>query len=213
MAAARGSTHETTAAPSTLGSSATLQRPLTGTMGMFIVDTFAYIDPITGENLGDKARGEQLGGGGLYFAIGARMWLPPGDVLMVIDRGTDFHPAWQNTLDHYAFPCPASSRYRHDRPADSSCQAMWRWRDRTDARTTKAVNVYKGEQRGYVSVRRRAFRVGSECSVGPLTYACTASTTSRPSCVSSPTTSHVELLRDFHDGFTASAPPIECEPS
>lgn len=44
------------------------------TLGMFIIDTLRYEDTITGEDLGDRGFGEQIGGGGTYFALGARMW-------------------------------------------------------------------------------------------------------------------------------------------
>lgn len=115
---------------------ATLQA-LVGTMGMFIIDTFRYLDPVTGNDHGDGGRGEQLGGGGLYFAIGARMWLQPEQIAMVIDKGVDFQDSYTRALDSYAV------RHGSEVP-----RGMWVWRKRTDAKTTKAVNVYKGENRG-----------------------------------------------------------------
>lgn len=114
--------------------------PSVGTLGMFIVDTFRFIDE-AGIDHGDGGRGEVLGGGGLYCAVGARIWLRPSEVLAVIDRGNDFADSgYQATLDHYAAsssPIPPSSR-----------TALWKWRDRKDG-TTKAVNVYRGEQRDF----------------------------------------------------------------
>lgn len=112
-------------------------QPMAGTMGMFIVDTFSYVDADSGEDLGDRGRGEQLGGGGLYFAIGARLWLQPPNILMVIDRGTDFKPEYQRALDHFA----SAANHPDSHPG------MWRWRDRSDAKTTKAVNRYIGDRR------------------------------------------------------------------
>ena len=47
---------------------------LIGTLGMFIIDQFRFEDEQTGEDLGDRGLGNQIGGGGTYFAIGARMW-------------------------------------------------------------------------------------------------------------------------------------------
>lgn len=98
---------------------------------MFIVDTFLYLDSTTGQSLGDGGKGSALGGGGLYFAVGARVWLDPGQIRMVIDRGSDFEPEWQRTLDRF----------------DDNDAGMWAWRQRKDGLTTKAVNVYRGDQR------------------------------------------------------------------
>lgn len=47
---------------------------LVSTLGMFIIDQFRFEDEVTGEDLGDRGLGNQIGGGGTYFAIGARMW-------------------------------------------------------------------------------------------------------------------------------------------
>lgn len=47
---------------------------LVGTMGMFIIDTFRFYDAGSGADLGDRGLGEHIGGGGCYFAIGARVW-------------------------------------------------------------------------------------------------------------------------------------------
>ncbi|PWN30206.1 Ribokinase-like protein [Jaminaea rosea] len=107
--------------------------PVVGTMGMFIVDTFLYLDSTTGQSRGDGGKGSALGGGGLYFAVGARVWLDPGQIRMVIDRGSDFEPEWQTTLDRF----------------DDNDAGMWAWRQRKDGLTTKAVNVYRGDQRSF----------------------------------------------------------------
>lgn len=121
---------------------------LFGTLGMFIIDTFKYIDATTGEDLGDQGRGERIGGGGTYATIGARIWLEPEQLIMVIDRGIDFQSEWQNTLDEFA-SSPNKSHKGH---------AVWKYRDRTvhdvtgtgeqgSQLTTKARNVYHGEKR------------------------------------------------------------------
>lgn len=47
---------------------------LVGTLGMFILDQFRFEDEETGKDLGDGGLGWQIGGGGTYFAVGARMW-------------------------------------------------------------------------------------------------------------------------------------------
>lgn len=51
---------------------------------------------------------------------------------MIVDRGHDFPEDIQHKLDHYG-------------------SEMWLYRDDPSRGTTKAVNIYKGEQRGYVN--------------------------------------------------------------
>ncbi|SJX63527.1 related to MAK32 protein [Sporisorium reilianum f. sp. reilianum] len=110
-------------------------------MGMFIIDTFQFLDPTTGQDLGSKGLEDQIGGGGCYFAIGARVWLPPSDIQMIIDRGSDWRTQDQAVLDRFnrtaASPSP-----------DAQGSSMWHYRSRPDG-TTRAVNIYKGEQRGF----------------------------------------------------------------
>lgn len=59
--------------------------------------------------------------------------LPPDKVGMIIDRGTDFPVHIQKKLDVYG-------------------QDMWLFRDHIDCGTTRALNSYKGEQRGYSGI-------------------------------------------------------------
>ncbi|PWZ00266.1 Ribokinase-like protein [Testicularia cyperi] len=108
-----------------------------GTMGMFIIDTFQYFNEETGEDLGNKGLDDQIGGGGCYFAIGARMWLPPYAVQMIIDRGSDWRSAWQEVLDRFDMT-----------PAAADTRSMWHYRSRPDG-TTRAVNIYRGDNRGF----------------------------------------------------------------
>lgn len=56
--------------------------------------------------------------------------LPPPKVGMIIDRGHDFPEHIQQALDAYG--------------AD-----IWLYRDDTSRSTTRAVNIYRGEHRGY----------------------------------------------------------------
>ncbi|CAO1619898.1 unnamed protein product [Sympodiomycopsis kandeliae] len=125
---------------------------LFGTLGMFIIDTFKYIDALTGQDLGDQGRGERIGGGGTYATIGARIWLSPEQLIMVIDRGIDFQSDWQRTLDEFA-SCA-------DEKSKTHAHALWKYRDRTvhddtgtgeqgSQLTTKARNVYYGEKRDF----------------------------------------------------------------
>ncbi|KDQ09966.1 hypothetical protein BOTBODRAFT_36590 [Botryobasidium botryosum FD-172 SS1] len=98
------------------------------TLGMFIIDTFEFRND-DGE-LSGKTIAEQIGGGGTYCAIGARVWLPPDRVGMIVDRGHDFPIATQEALDKYG-------------------SEIWHFRDDSDRVTTKAVNIYRGDYRGF----------------------------------------------------------------
>lgn len=107
---------------------------LISTLGMFIIDTFRFEDEEFGTNLGDRGLGEQIGGGGTYFAIGARVWLSPEKVMMTVDRGSDFTADIQEKLNAYSH--------------SSQSHSLWRFRQRKDG-TTKAVNIYRGQERGF----------------------------------------------------------------
>lgn len=56
--------------------------------------------------------------------------LEPKEIGMIIDRGIDFPPAIQEKLESYG-------------------TKMWLFRDHADRATTKALNYYKGDHRGY----------------------------------------------------------------
>ncbi|KAG9124935.1 hypothetical protein FRC07_009627 [Ceratobasidium sp. 392] len=96
-------------------------------LGLFILDEFEFLDA-EGKPTG-KTQPTQIGGG-TYTAIGARIWLPASAVGQLVDRGTDF-PTWvQQELDRYG-------------------SDMWYFRDQTAAKTTRAVNRYRGELRDF----------------------------------------------------------------
>ncbi|KAI0721829.1 Ribokinase-like protein [Cerioporus squamosus] len=97
-------------------------------LGMFIIDEFSFADE-NGKPTG-KTLPPQIGGGGTYASIGARIWLPPSQVGMIIDRGHDFPVQVQDPLNAYG--------------AD-----MWHFRDHPSRETTRAVNIYRGEHRGF----------------------------------------------------------------
>ncbi|EJD01085.1 Ribokinase-like protein, partial [Fomitiporia mediterranea MF3/22] len=80
----------------------------------------------------------KIGGGGTYASIGARIWLPPDKIGMIIDRGGDFPPEVQSKLDAFG-------------------KDMWLYRDDSERVTTRAVNIYRGDSRGfnYITPRRR----------------------------------------------------------
>lgn len=70
----------------------------------------------------------KIGGGGTYAIIGARLFLPPSELGIIIDVGTDFPPSMLESLKSYGdemFAFRAGERL-----------------------TTRALNLYSGEERG-----------------------------------------------------------------
>ncbi|KAH8113426.1 Ribokinase-like protein [Phellopilus nigrolimitatus] len=97
------------------------------TLGMFIIDEFDYLDEHG--NKSGKVLEPQIGGGGTYAALGARIWLPPNRIGMIVDRGGDFPPEIQASLAAFG-------------------EDMWLFRDDPQRVTTRAVNIYRGDNRG-----------------------------------------------------------------
>ncbi|KAJ4492943.1 Ribokinase-like protein [Lentinula edodes] len=97
------------------------------TLGMFIIDEFSYTDL---EGKLTKASTFEIGGGGTYAAIGSRIWLPPEQVGMIVDKGYDFPSEIETKLKAYG-------------------EQMWLFRPQSEARTTRAMNIYKGDHRGF----------------------------------------------------------------
>ncbi|EMD41032.1 hypothetical protein CERSUDRAFT_111603 [Gelatoporia subvermispora B] len=98
------------------------------TLGMFIIDTFEYQDE-DGNPIG-RSLPSQIGGGGTYASIGARIWLPAEKVGMIVDRGDDFPAAIQEKLDAFG-------------------EEMWLFRNNPGTETTRALNSYRGDHRGF----------------------------------------------------------------
>ncbi|KAI6047130.1 Ribokinase-like protein [Pisolithus marmoratus] len=98
------------------------------TLGMFIIDDFSFADQ-DGNPTG-KTLPSQIGGGGTYAAIGARIWLPPHRIGMIVDRGNDFSKDIQDKLLSYG-------------------ANMWHFRNHDDRGTTRALNSYRGDSRGF----------------------------------------------------------------
>ncbi|KZT32126.1 Ribokinase-like protein [Sistotremastrum suecicum HHB10207 ss-3] len=93
-------------------------------LGMFIIDQFQFL-AADGTETG-QSQDPQIGGGGTYAAIGARIWLPAHEIGMIVDRGNDFPEDVQRQLDAYG-------------------SEMWHFRDNANRGTTRAVNIYRGE--------------------------------------------------------------------
>lgn len=112
-------------------------------LGLFILDTFEWRagretsspdDPASSSSSSNTTvlrRDEGvIGGGGTYAVIGARIWLAPDRVGIVVDRGNDWRsmPDVETKLDEFG-------------------RAMWVYRDK-EGETTKALNLYTGQHRG-----------------------------------------------------------------
>ncbi|KAJ7276206.1 Ribokinase-like protein [Mycena haematopus] len=114
------------------------------TLGMFIIDEFSFLDEAGNPTTAAQTNSPQLqgpgkistveliahvGGGGTYAAIGARMWLPPSQVGMIIDRGFDFPPSMESKLAEFG-------------------KEMWHYRNQP-SQTTRALNTYRGDHRSF----------------------------------------------------------------
>ncbi|BEJ15674.1 hypothetical protein CspHIS471_0502790 [Cutaneotrichosporon sp. HIS471] len=108
----------------------TLPRPRIATLEAFIIDTFTQVGTDGTEVQVDKA--DQIGGAGTYGIIGARIFLPPSRLAMIVDYTPETLPASMKAqLESYGTD-------------------MWAWRERHDgAGTTRAVNRYNGQVRGF----------------------------------------------------------------
>ncbi|KAI9333536.1 hypothetical protein DFJ73DRAFT_799257 [Zopfochytrium polystomum] len=149
----------TSSSPSSSSTSPSSAAPLVATVGMFIIDTFRYERDDGGVHVVDEGVAPvppQIGGGGTYFAVGARVWLQPHAVKMIVDCGDDLPAPMRAKMESFAVardgtrPAESSIFSSSVAPAVASTfpHALWKWRKRPD-RTTTAVNIYRGEYRGF----------------------------------------------------------------
>ncbi|KIJ56538.1 hypothetical protein M422DRAFT_22703 [Sphaerobolus stellatus SS14] len=103
-------------------------------LGMFIIDEFEYRD--ADNNLLEHQKAPQVGGGGTYAAIGARTFLPARDIGMIVDKGPDFPEDILKQLLSYG-------------------EEMWFFREQETGQTTRALNKYVGEHRGFEYLTHR----------------------------------------------------------
>ncbi|KAK7061558.1 Ribokinase-like protein [Favolaschia claudopus] len=97
------------------------------TLGMFIIDEFVFLDD-AGNPIATQPIAPQIGGGGTYASIGARLWLPPSQVGMIVDRGSDFPPSMESKLAEFG--------------------DIWLYRNQASG-TTRALNTYRGDHRSF----------------------------------------------------------------
>ncbi|SCV72015.1 BQ2448_4709 [Microbotryum intermedium] len=104
---------------------------LVATLGLFILDTFEWrLSTSPTEVL--RRTDLVIGGGGTYAILGARMWLPPRTLGIIVDRGNDWSSlgSVEEKLLEYG-------------------EEMWVWRDQPGMETCKALNLYHGEHRDF----------------------------------------------------------------
>ncbi|KAJ3556052.1 hypothetical protein NP233_g12066 [Leucocoprinus birnbaumii] len=94
-------------------------------LAMFNIDEFEYKD--ADGNLTGRIAKSQIGGAGTYAVIGARMWLAPDNVGMIVDKGYDFPTEIQEEMLRYG-------------------EAMWAFREQPHHRTTRILNSFYGER-------------------------------------------------------------------
>lgn len=131
-------------------------------LGLFILDTFEWRNS-AGQVLRDREAVTQVGGGGTYAILGARMWC-------VWDPFSSSGPTSFCSLFSAPDCCTLLSSYRCTRLAPSEIgllvergndwsddvqtkldefgTGMWYYRDKKDRPTTRALNLYTGEHRG-----------------------------------------------------------------
>ncbi|BGP16580.1 hypothetical protein JCM10213v2_004582 [Rhodosporidiobolus nylandii] len=100
-------------------------------LGLFIIDDLVFRAPFADGSYTETKRLEgQIGGGGTYAMIGSRIWLPPTRVGILVDRGSDWPQEMGEALKQYG-------------------EEMWIYREKPGEKTTRAINSYMGEQRGF----------------------------------------------------------------
>ncbi|KAG0141042.1 hypothetical protein CROQUDRAFT_674331 [Cronartium quercuum f. sp. fusiforme G11] len=99
---------------------------------MFILDSFEYTSDYNATHKPTFNPDEwHIGGGGTYAAIGARMWLRPEQILMIIHKGQDFPPEVEQRLLSYS---PSLFTFVSDP---------------SHPRTTRALNTYSNTRRDF----------------------------------------------------------------
>ncbi|KAF8450784.1 Ribokinase-like protein [Boletus edulis BED1] len=100
------------------------QPPFFVSIGLFIIDDIVFTDTHC------DSVSSTIGGGGTYATIGARIWLPPARVGMIVDKGNDFPTDFHQKLLSYG-------------------RDVWLFREHTDRLTTRALNSYRGDIRNF----------------------------------------------------------------
>ncbi|EIM81412.1 Ribokinase-like protein [Stereum hirsutum FP-91666 SS1] len=122
-------------------------RPVLASLGTLLVDCFSWTDPSTLKPLPDKPPIQRLGGGGLYALVGARIWLGPEALRILVDGGTDSHADGEKSLrddegksEGDGFPTELKIQL------DELGEYMWVWKK---GRTLKASIEYCGDERTF----------------------------------------------------------------
>ncbi|GAA5981717.1 hypothetical protein JCM11641_004224 [Rhodosporidiobolus odoratus] len=100
-------------------------------LGLFIIDDLVFRTANADGSFTEiKRLKAQIGGGGTYAMIGARVWLPPTRVGILVDRGSDWPQEMEKALREYG-------------------EEMWVFREKPHELTTRALNLYTGEHRDF----------------------------------------------------------------
>ncbi|KAM0751968.1 Ribokinase-like protein [Meredithblackwellia eburnea MCA 4105] len=77
------------------------------TLGTALLDSFEWeektelVNDQNGEELKRRGRETRMGGGGVFWTVGARIWLKPDQVGQLVQRGPDFPSDVQETMDSF----------------------------------------------------------------------------------------------------------------
>lgn len=125
------------------------------TLGMFIIDTFSFLTD-SGDPVASDARKEkqpQIGGGGTYFIIGARIFLPPSRLGQIIHYTPETCPEWMlEDLKSYEVDDMSEDvdQQGNGCQPEGKPQGMFQFTLRPDGLgTTTAENIYRGEARDF----------------------------------------------------------------
>ncbi|CAH7667702.1 Ribokinase-like protein [Phakopsora pachyrhizi] len=107
------------------------------TLGMFILDRFEYTEDYLKTRKPLSQPGEwYIGGGGTYAAVGARVWLKPEQITMIIHKGLDFPESTVEQLEPYSGGIDERSMFKFIVDPDHP-------------KTTRALNTYSNELRQF----------------------------------------------------------------
>ncbi|KAJ7667811.1 Ribokinase-like protein [Mycena polygramma] len=159
-------------------------------LGMFIIDEFSFLDE-NGNATTVKPSPPQIGGGGTYACIGARIWLSPSEVGMIIDRGSDFPPSMESKLSEFG-------------------DEMWLYRNQPVG-TTRAMNTYRGDHRSFDYITPRIRIIPQDFQGTRLQYSTTLHFICSPSRASV-IMSEVQQTPGWHPTIIYEPIPDRCVP-
>lgn len=118
----------------------------TYTAGTLLVDCFTWTDPSTSLPLPEKPPIQRLGGGGLYALVGARVWLGPETLRILVEGGTVDADAGSEASSKDGEVKGDKERFPRELKAQLNDlgEDMWLWKE---GRALKARIQYCGDER------------------------------------------------------------------